>query len=131
MGSSGETFISDPFGRKLAEAGSEPAVLVAELDRGDRVAPLVVLGVLIWNFSSTWAGRNETKISFTEFLQRVQEKQVASVKITGNEIVGEMGGVESVTLTKDQVAAHTHAFQATTALGSQPTPWKLLTRKRG
>jgi cell division protease FtsH len=53
---------------------------------------LVVLGVLIWNFSSTWAGRNETKITFTEFLQKVQEKQVASVKITGNDIVGEMVG---------------------------------------
>jgi cell division protease FtsH len=51
---------------------------------------LVVLGVLIWNFSSTWAGRNETKISFTEFLQRVQDQRVASVTITGNDIVGEM-----------------------------------------
>ena len=29
---------------------------------------LVVLGVLIWNFSSTWAGGSETKIAFTEFL---------------------------------------------------------------
>jgi cell division protease FtsH len=53
---------------------------------------LVVLGVLIWNFSSTWAGRNETKIVFTDFLQRVQDKQVASVKITGNDIVGKMKG---------------------------------------
>jgi cell division protease FtsH len=51
---------------------------------------LVVLGMLIWTYSSTWAGRNETKISFTEFLQRVQDQQVASVTITGNDIVGEM-----------------------------------------
>ena len=51
---------------------------------------LVVLGVLIWNFSSTWAGRNEQPISFSEFLQRVQDKQVASVTMTGNDIVGEM-----------------------------------------
>ena len=53
---------------------------------------LVVLGVLIWNFSSDWAGRNETKITFTEFLQKVQDKQVVSVKITGNDIVGDMAG---------------------------------------
>ena len=50
---------------------------------------LVVLGVLIWNFSSTWAGRNEDKISFTKFLQEVQDKQVAKVTITGNDIVGD------------------------------------------
>ena len=53
---------------------------------------LVVLGLLIWNFSSTWAGRSETKIAFSDFLQRVQDKQVASVTITGNDIVGEMVG---------------------------------------
>ncbi|MEX1128051.1 MAG: ATP-dependent zinc metalloprotease FtsH [Vicinamibacterales bacterium] len=53
---------------------------------------LVVLGVLIWNFSSTWAGGTEQKIAFTEFLQKVSEKQVASVKITGNDIVGEFVG---------------------------------------
>ena len=29
----GHSFISDPFGRKLAEAGTEPAVLIAECDR--------------------------------------------------------------------------------------------------
>jgi cell division protease FtsH len=51
---------------------------------------LVVLGVLVWQFSSSWAGRNEQKITFSEFLQRVQGGQVASVKITGNDVVGAM-----------------------------------------
>jgi cell division protease FtsH len=51
---------------------------------------LVVLGVLIWNFSSTWASRNEQKISFSEFLEKVNNKHVASVKITGNDITGKM-----------------------------------------
>ena len=36
--------------------------------------------------------------------------------------LGQMAGVESVTLNTNQVAAHKHAFQATTALGNQPTP---------
>ncbi len=53
---------------------------------------LIVLGLLIWNFSSTWAGGSETKIAFTDFLQKVSEKQVVSVKITGNDIVGELAG---------------------------------------
>jgi cell division protease FtsH len=51
---------------------------------------LVVLGVLIWNFSSQWASGSETKITFTDFLGRVQQKNVAKVTITGNDIVGEM-----------------------------------------
>jgi cell division protease FtsH len=53
---------------------------------------LVVLGVLIWNFSSNWTGRNETKITFTEFLAKVKSNEVASVKITGNDIVGDYKG---------------------------------------
>jgi cell division protease FtsH len=53
---------------------------------------LIVLGMLIWTYSSTWAGGGETKIAFTDFLQRVNEKKVASVKITGNDIVGETVG---------------------------------------
>ncbi|CAN5700299.1 ATP-dependent zinc metalloprotease FtsH [soil metagenome] len=53
---------------------------------------LVVMGLLIWNFSSTWAGGSEQKIAFTEFLDKVRDKQVASVKITGNDIVGESVG---------------------------------------
>jgi len=61
---------------------------------------LVVLVVLVWNFTSTWTGRNETKITFTEFLQRVQDKQVASVKITGNDIVGEMRADTGIANTK-------------------------------
>jgi cell division protease FtsH len=51
---------------------------------------LVVLGMLIWTYSSSWTGGHEQKITFTEFLDRVQNKQVAKVKITGNDIVGEM-----------------------------------------
>jgi cell division protease FtsH len=48
---------------------------------------LVVVGVLIWNFS-TQLNRSPTAITFTEFLQKVEDKQVAEVEITGNEVVG-------------------------------------------
>src|SRR5690606_25438986 len=51
---------------------------------------LIVLGALIWSFSSSWASRNEQKITFSEFLQKVGDKQVASVKITGNDITGKL-----------------------------------------
>lgn len=37
-------------------------------------------------------------------------------------VLGQMGGVESVTLTTNQIPAHTHAAQANSAIGSQSTP---------
>ena len=48
---------------------------------------LIVVGVLIWNFSTSFQPR-ERVVSFTEFMQRVDSGQVASVTITGNEITG-------------------------------------------
>ena len=48
---------------------------------------LIVVGVLIWNFSTNFQ-RAENTMSFSTFLQHVENKQVADVTITGNEITG-------------------------------------------
>ncbi len=48
---------------------------------------LIVVGVLIWNFSTSFQPR-ERVISFTEFMQRVDSGLVASVTITGSEVTG-------------------------------------------
>ncbi|HEY3384814.1 MAG TPA: ATP-dependent zinc metalloprotease FtsH [Vicinamibacterales bacterium] len=48
---------------------------------------LVVVGVLIWNFSTNFQQRDSV-IAFSEFMQRVDGGQVASVTITGNEVTG-------------------------------------------
>src|SRR5258708_8341719 len=50
---------------------------------------LIVVGVLIWNFSNTFQ-RSESPTPFSTFLKRVESKEVVSVKITGNEITGVM-----------------------------------------
>ena len=50
---------------------------------------LIVVGVLIWNFSTTFQ-RTETPMTFTAFLQAVDKGEVRSVTITGNEITGEI-----------------------------------------
>jgi cell division protease FtsH len=52
---------------------------------------LVVVGVLIWNFSTTLQNRDD-EISFSQFLADVREKKVASVLIEGNDISGVMNG---------------------------------------
>ena len=48
---------------------------------------LVVLGVLIWNFSTKFQTHERTA-SFTEFMQWVESGSVSRVTITGNDISG-------------------------------------------
>ena len=52
---------------------------------------LVVVGVLIWNFSTTLQNRDD-EISFSQFLQDVRAKKVASVTLEGNDITGTLIG---------------------------------------
>jgi len=48
---------------------------------------LVVLGVVIWEFSSNLQ-RNDEEIKFSDFLDRVNNAKVESVTITGSEVTG-------------------------------------------
>jgi len=48
---------------------------------------LVVLGVLIWNFSTKFQHAEKT-ITFSEFMQAADSGQVARVVITGQDISG-------------------------------------------
>src|SRR5215216_3118738 len=52
---------------------------------------LVVVGVLIWNFSTQLQSKDK-EMSFSTFLQHVQKKEVADVVITGNDITGTLLG---------------------------------------
>ena len=55
---------------------------------------LVVVGVLIWNFSTAFQPR-ATDLDFSEFVRQVDAGQVARVTITGNEITGTTTSNES------------------------------------
>jgi cell division protease FtsH len=50
---------------------------------------LVVVGALIWSFSTN-LNRSPTQITLTDFLQMVEQKQIAEVDITGNDIKAKM-----------------------------------------
>ena len=52
---------------------------------------LVVVGVLIWQFSNSLQSK-ENDISFSRFMKHVEDKQVVNVTITGNEITGTLAG---------------------------------------
>jgi len=49
---------------------------------------LVVVGVLIWNFSTAFAGKSENTLAFSKFLEAVDGGQVDSVVMVGHEITG-------------------------------------------
>ena len=49
---------------------------------------LVVVGVLIWNFSTILTTKSENTLPFTQFLKQVDDGQVTSVVMVGHEITG-------------------------------------------
>ena len=55
---------------------------------------LVVVVVLIWNFSTDFQSRDES-VSFSEFIRMVDSGQVDSVTLTGNEVTGSRTSGES------------------------------------
>ena len=57
---------------------------------------LVVIGALIWQFSSTLQ-KTEELVSFTKFMEYVDNNQITSVEISGNEITAKSVGAEGAT----------------------------------
>jgi cell division protease FtsH len=57
---------------------------------------LVVIGALIWQFSSSLQ-KTEELVSFTKFMEYVDSSQITSVEISGNEIVAKAVGADSAT----------------------------------
>jgi cell division protease FtsH len=53
---------------------------------------LVVVGVLIWNFSLNFSGKSETPMPFSAFLKHVEAGDVVQVTIVGNEVTGSLSG---------------------------------------
>ena len=49
---------------------------------------LIVVGVMIWQFSNFASSAAENPMAFSTFLQHVEKSEVQSVTITGNEITG-------------------------------------------
>jgi cell division protease FtsH len=61
---------------------------------------LVVVGVLIWNFSNTFTGKSENALPFSQFMQHVEDGQVQSVVMVGHEITGQMNNTATGTSEK-------------------------------
>jgi cell division protease FtsH len=91
---------------------------------------LVVVGVLIWNFSTKFQQREQT-ISFSDFMQRVDTGRVSRVTITGQEITGYTNSGESFQThapTQYEGLANKLIDKSVTITSKEPTasPWASL-----
>lgn len=71
---------------------------------------------------TTYGGNGTTTFALPDMRGRVPLSQGQGPGISQNYQIGEMGGSESVTLTQQQIPAHSHTINAVTAEGNQNTP---------
>ena len=91
---------------------------------------LVVVGVLIWNFSTSFQTR-DSAVTFSDFVRWVDSGQVESVTITGNEITGaSTSGERFRTYAPDQYEGLANKLidrdVAVTAKEATANPWTTL-----
>jgi microcystin-dependent protein len=111
----GQPFIGEirMFGGNFAPAGWE-------LCNGQLV-PIAENDALFVLIGTTYGGDGESTFALPNLQSRVPVHTGQGPGL-GNYTLGEMGGVESVTLTVNQTPVHTHAFIASTAGGSDNNP---------
>jgi len=71
---------------------------------------LVVVGVLIWQFSTAFAGKQENTLAFSAFMKLVDDNQVQSVVMVGHEITGELK-TSSVGAGRDKFRTYAPEYQ--------------------
>src|ERR1041385_4367772 len=71
---------------------------------------------------TTYGGDGQETFNLPDLRGRVPIHQGTDPNSGSNYIIGETGGVESVTLTTQQIPAHTHSLTATTTPGTQLNP---------
>ncbi|MDO8943102.1 MAG: ATP-dependent metallopeptidase FtsH/Yme1/Tma family protein, partial [Desulfobacterales bacterium] len=91
---------------------------------------LVVVGVLVWSYSSTFNPR-ERPVTFSDFMSWVESGQVTTVTITGNEITGTTKAQETFrTFAPTQFDGLANKLQdrnvAITAKPETASPWAAL-----
>ena len=69
---------------------------------------------------TTYGGDGQTTFNLPDLRGRVPIHQGQGQ--AGNYVIGEAGGVESVTLSSQQIPAHNHTMMASTDNGQQPQP---------
>src|SRR5439155_25768157 len=86
-----------------------------------QLLPISEYDLLFNLIGTTYGGDGQSTFALPDLQGRVPVHQGRSRSGT-TYLVGEASGVETVTLTKDQIPAHNHGFVATAATATQPNP---------
>ena len=78
--------------------------------------------VLFQLIGTTYGGDGQSTFNLPNLASRIPIHQGQGPGISQNYIIGEMAGVESVTLTVQQIPTHTHPIQVSTDSGTQSAP---------
>ncbi len=70
---------------------------------------------------TTYGGNGQTNFGLPDLRGRLPMHQGTGQGLTPR-VIGELGGVENVTLTADELPSHSHALNATSADGGLPSP---------
>jgi microcystin-dependent protein len=84
--------------------------------------PISQYETLFTLIGTTYGGDGENTFNLPDLRSRVPLHQGTSSASGATYQMGQMGGVETVTLTTQQIPAHTHALTATKATGTQVNP---------
>ncbi len=84
-----------------------------------RLLPISENETLFQLIGTTYGGDGQETFGLPDLRGRIPVHQGQGPGIAQSYQMGEMAGVESVTLTTQQIPAHNHAFFASTALGTQ------------
>lgn len=71
---------------------------------------------------TTYGGDGQATFGLPDLRGRIALHQGAGPGITHNYVIGEVAGVESVTLTTNTIPIHNHPWMASTAAASNPSP---------
>jgi len=89
--------------------------------------PISENDVLFTLIGTTYGGDGQETFQLPNLSGRVPVHQGQGPGITQNYQIGEAAGVESVTLTTQQIPQHTHALVASTAVANSNTPTNQVT----
>src|SRR5256714_4729700 len=84
--------------------------------------PIAENDILFTVIGTTYGGDGQETFNLPDLRGRVPIHQGTNPATGSAYLLAESGGVEEVTLTVQQIPAHTHALLAGTAIGTQPNP---------
>lgn len=87
-----------------------------------RLLPIDQFDTLFNLIGTTYGGDGQSTFAVPDLRGRVPVHMGQGPGITQNYSIGEVGGVEEVTLTSQQIPLHNHAMMASTGPGGSPNP---------